>query len=716
MSTQPTNLPVPSESPRDLKFNAGKFDEFVTSESHVYVDRFGDEHCTIAGINDSANQAMLNYGYITKKSFEIGATLDTPNTVLQWESDGEFYRWDGDWSQPKVVPPGSTPESTGGVGPGKWLSVGDTVLRQQINSADGFKLVGAASSYAILKTIVPGYNGQRIQLREYAAGTGYGGGVFVAVNYAYTDDSGIHASVNSSWHWRREFTGPATPEMFGGIPDGGADSVDAINRCLSYSSGSGVIADYTGTWKLSRHVFMPATSKLISSDSIKYTGAGKLIFSQRLTDSPITVQSNLAPINGGLNVNSGGLTGATARAKTWHQFWTEHGDWANISGNQGLEYYNGYYYVSYRSVAAGMGRIRRFAVGGDRDMAYGDVNIPINHAADLSYRPSTGKLYSCSGGTDPTEIYQLADDGKSIEFTYNFSSQGIGLGACIAVDQEYDFLILMTAPASNAYGGDHIFNFYDFANLGQSMKTFTVPNKGTPQGITLHNGIIYLFTSPGIGGKYMDGTHGVTMIDMSGAVVGYFNLSMTGEGEGICVSGDYGDAQLAVGVNTPLRVMVIPNANTLKSHAVTIPEPMAYQGNNVTGYPILLPFQIIRTASAAGSAWQLGSNAKYNNIWTNTVTWDATNERLVIGMRRNLPTTLLAAFANFQGNFFSFNVPLRCDLAFGEGNLYIYFRDMTSTTNALVDMATTPGNTVLSGCLLCSETMSEGAYNYTGSN
>ncbi|MGL5968435.1 MAG: hypothetical protein ACRCZ6_15000, partial [Kluyvera sp.] len=383
---------------------------------------------------------------------------------------------------------------------------------------------------------------------------------------------------------------------------------------------------------------------------------------------------------------------------------------------QGLEYYNGYYYVSYTSVAAGMGRVRRFTAAGTRDTAYGDVDLAIKHTADLSYRPSTNKMYTCSGGTDPTEIYQLADDGKSIEYTFSFANQGIGLGACIAIDREYDFLVLLTAPESNPYGGNHIFNFYDFSNLGQSLKTFTVPNKGTPQGITLHNGIIYLFTSPGIGGNYMDGSHGVTMIDMAGNVIGYFNLNMTGEGEGICVSGDYGDAQLAVGVNTPMRVMLIPNANTLKSHAVSIPEPMAYQGSNVTGYPVLLPFQITRVASTAGSAWQLGSNAKYNNIWTNTVTWDAANKRLVVGMRRNLPTTLLAAFANFQGSFFTFNVPMRCDLAFGDGNLYIIFKDMTSLTNASVDMATTAGNTILSGCLLCSETMSEGAYNYTGSN
>ncbi|MBT9354927.1 phage tail protein, partial [Salmonella enterica subsp. enterica serovar Typhimurium] len=131
MATTPTNLPVPSESPRDLKFNAGKIDEFVTSKNHAYVDRFGDRHRTITGINYDANQAILGYGYITKKSFEIGATVDNINTALQWESNGEFYRWDG--ALPKVVPADSTPNSTGGIGEGKWVSVGDASLRTELS-------------------------------------------------------------------------------------------------------------------------------------------------------------------------------------------------------------------------------------------------------------------------------------------------------------------------------------------------------------------------------------------------------------------------------------------------------------------------------------------------------------------------------------------------------------------------------------------------------
>lgn len=139
MATTPSNLPVPSESPRDLKFNAGKVDEFVTSNNHYYIDRFGGKHRTIVGINYDATQAILNYGYITKDSFEDGSTLSSANECLRWKSNGEYYRWGGTF--PKVVPAGSTPDSTGGLGPDKWIGVGDSSLRSDLASSEGASLV-----------------------------------------------------------------------------------------------------------------------------------------------------------------------------------------------------------------------------------------------------------------------------------------------------------------------------------------------------------------------------------------------------------------------------------------------------------------------------------------------------------------------------------------------------------------------------------------------
>ncbi|EPF17857.1 Uncharacterised protein [Cedecea davisae] len=57
----------------------GNDDGLVTSEKHVYVDRLGKQHRTIGSINYDANQAILNYGYITKDSFEDGCTVRLAN-------------------------------------------------------------------------------------------------------------------------------------------------------------------------------------------------------------------------------------------------------------------------------------------------------------------------------------------------------------------------------------------------------------------------------------------------------------------------------------------------------------------------------------------------------------------------------------------------------------------------------------------------------------
>lgn len=132
MATTPTNKPIPSEDPRDLKFNAGKIDEVVTSDAHYYTDRFGVRRWTIAGFQYTAEEAIRNYGYITMDSFEDGAALTLPNQVLRYEATGEYYRFDGEL--PKTVPAGSTPETAGGVGLGAWVSVGDASLRSNLAS------------------------------------------------------------------------------------------------------------------------------------------------------------------------------------------------------------------------------------------------------------------------------------------------------------------------------------------------------------------------------------------------------------------------------------------------------------------------------------------------------------------------------------------------------------------------------------------------------
>ncbi|ELI9034540.1 hypothetical protein [Morganella morganii] len=156
MATIPTQNAVPSEAPRDLKFNSGKIDEFVTSLEHEYKDRFGRCHMTIEGMKwmfdqlvlrfkVDMNQAIISAGYITVDSFQQGAQLPDNeitqrNQILRDETTGEYYRWDGDL--PKVVPAGSTPESTGGIGKGAWIDIGGANLRTDLKADNGFTFVG----------------------------------------------------------------------------------------------------------------------------------------------------------------------------------------------------------------------------------------------------------------------------------------------------------------------------------------------------------------------------------------------------------------------------------------------------------------------------------------------------------------------------------------------------------------------------------------------
>lgn len=168
MATTPTNKPIPSEDPRDLKFNAGKIDEVVNSDAHYYTDRFGVRRFTIAGFQDTAEEAIRNYGYITMDSFEDGATLTLPNQVLRYEETGEYYRWDGEF--PKIVSSGSTPEASGGIGLGAWLSVGDASLRSDLKSSspgNGIELIYNGAKESELNTIKTNVTDGIVYLRDY---------------------------------------------------------------------------------------------------------------------------------------------------------------------------------------------------------------------------------------------------------------------------------------------------------------------------------------------------------------------------------------------------------------------------------------------------------------------------------------------------------------------------------------------------------------------
>lgn len=99
---------------------------------------------TLDGLEDIYNSAIRDMGWITMDSFQQGAEITKRNEILRDETNGEYYRWDGDL--PKSVPSGSTPESSGGVDMGAWVSVGDASLRTELKGVKGYELIPSISN------------------------------------------------------------------------------------------------------------------------------------------------------------------------------------------------------------------------------------------------------------------------------------------------------------------------------------------------------------------------------------------------------------------------------------------------------------------------------------------------------------------------------------------------------------------------------------------
>lgn len=127
------------------------------------------------------------WGYVPAiGSFEQGSLLTQRFEVLLWESTDEYWRWDG--VMPKVVLPGSTPDTAGGRGKGKWLDVTDATLRGDLADNDGFGLIGRCPDIATLRTLEPEYDGERVLVDKYDSAMSHtaGGGEF-RYNASITD-------------------------------------------------------------------------------------------------------------------------------------------------------------------------------------------------------------------------------------------------------------------------------------------------------------------------------------------------------------------------------------------------------------------------------------------------------------------------------------------------------------------------------------------------
>ncbi|WVX92959.1 hypothetical protein [Escherichia phage TR3] len=95
---------------------------------------------------DRAEAAANSVSGSLTLNFSDGGTLESKNQQVLYVngSDVKSYIWTG--SLPKTFPGGSTPDSTGGIELGAWVSVGDAALRSELASEKGALHIGNFAS------------------------------------------------------------------------------------------------------------------------------------------------------------------------------------------------------------------------------------------------------------------------------------------------------------------------------------------------------------------------------------------------------------------------------------------------------------------------------------------------------------------------------------------------------------------------------------------
>lgn len=171
---------------------------------------------------DPQDAATKNY-VDTLQSSNFNRTLRVPEPINQLPNAADrankMPAFDSDGNAMVVVPPSG--------------SASDVLI--ELAKPDGEKNIGECQTIAILRTIEPSHNKQRITLREHTAGTGLGGGQFRAVipGTSYTDNNGTIIKTTGGAAWIRINADVVTPQMFGAIGNGIANDTAAVQSTIN---------------------------------------------------------------------------------------------------------------------------------------------------------------------------------------------------------------------------------------------------------------------------------------------------------------------------------------------------------------------------------------------------------------------------------------------------------------------------------------------------
>lgn len=166
--------------------------------------------------------------------FSAGGTLGIAdrNKIVYNPADNNWYSWAG--ALPHVVTAGTDPTADS-----NWKPRTDQLLRQELSSADGLKLIGACASVAQLRNTEPEQPGQRIRTIAYSSAFSpempRGGGDFEYDSAdTTTADDGILTIVTANGaRWKRVLQRLYLTCFDAGVYPSGGDDTAALNALFA---------------------------------------------------------------------------------------------------------------------------------------------------------------------------------------------------------------------------------------------------------------------------------------------------------------------------------------------------------------------------------------------------------------------------------------------------------------------------------------------------
>ncbi|EEZ7386075.1 TPA: hypothetical protein HIP63_001378 [Escherichia coli] len=210
---------------------------------------------------------------------QLPSAVDRANMMLAFDSMGNAI---------VVLPPSG--------------SASDVLI--ELAKSDGFKLIGQFPNVTVLRATEPASDGQRVLLKEYTSGTGYGGGQLRAVldGSAYTDNGVTVFKTPGGAAWIRVNADIINPLMAGAVPDGVTPCSAAINAMFAV----GKRMQFTGGDYL-----LDATITLQAGRSVDF-GSSRLIQGTSLANYILAIRGANTHTSGGFIVGTGVRAGANS--------------------------------------------------------------------------------------------------------------------------------------------------------------------------------------------------------------------------------------------------------------------------------------------------------------------------------------------------------------------------------------------------------------------